>query len=343
MTDVFGRPIDEVRTRVGAWHQVVRVDRFLETDGPASGARRVRLVNGGGLEIDVHPDRGLDIGQVTCDGVPVAWMSPVGLTSPHAYEPAGNGWLRTFSGGLLATCGLDAFGPPSRVGGTEFGLHGRIGTTPATVTGASVNADEVVVTGEVRQTSVFGEHLVLRRRISTAIGSDEFIIVDRVTNEGFEPAPHMVLYHVNLGWPLLDEDSTITIPSTSARPRDDDASVGFDHRLEWPAPIPGFAEQVFHHRFDGATEDPWVRVVNPRLGLDFAMSFGLETLPYLVQWKMSGEGHYVLGVEPTNADTLAGRADAESSGAVAMLAPGQSVQHHLTFRLRRHRPLTDQE
>lgn len=334
MVELFGRPLDDVRPRIGAWHQIVRVDQFIEADGPASGARRLRLINGGGLEVDVHPDRGLDIGQVTCDGIPLAWISPVGVTSPHFFEPDGNGWLRTFTGGLLATCGLDAFGPPSHVGETAFGLHGRIGTTPATVTGTRADADGVVVTGEVRQASVFGEHLVLRRRISSAVGSDEVNVEDRVTNEGFAPAPHMVLYHVNLGWPLLDEGTTIHIPSAAVRPRDEVAQAGLSAALEWPAPIAGFAEQVFHHRIDGDA-DPWVRVTNAQLGLEFGMSFSRDTLPYLVQWKMSGEGHYVLGVEPTNTDTLAGRAVAQSTHALTVLEPGQSVDYRLTFRLRR--------
>lgn len=335
MPKVFGQPMDEVRRRVGALHQVVRVDRFIEADGPASGARRLRLVNGGGLEVEVHPDRGLDIGQVTCDGIPVAWISPVGVTSPHFFEPEGNGWLRTFTGGLLATCGLDAFGPPSRVGDTSFGLHGRVGTTPATVTRAEANIDGVVVAGEIRQASVFGEHLVLRRQISSAVGSDEIVLEDRVTNEGFAAAPHMVLYHVNLGWPILDQGTTIDIPSSHVRPRDTAARVGLSDLLQWPAPIGGFAEQVFHHRFDPGA-DPCIRISNSQLGLEFALSFSLDSLPYLVQWKMSGEGHYVLGIEPTNTDTLAGRATAESTQALTVLEPGQSMDYRLTFRLRRH-------
>ena len=62
MADIFGTPLEQAILRVGSLDQVARVDRFVEDDGPARGARRFRVVNGGGLDFDVHPDRGLDIG-----------------------------------------------------------------------------------------------------------------------------------------------------------------------------------------------------------------------------------------------------------------------------------------
>lgn len=327
----------EVRPRVGAMHQVMRIDRFVEDDGPARGARRLRMINGGGLEIDVHPDRGLDIGQVTVDGMPVAWISPVGVTAPHFYEPEGRGWLRTFTGGLLATCGLDTFGPPSTDGGASFGLHGRIGTTPALLTAVETTSDGVVVRGEVRQASVFGEHLVLRRQISSQAGSDSIVVEDTVTNEGFEDCPFMLMYHVNLGWPLLDDTSMIDIPSVHVRPRDADAEDGITTLLEFPAPMANMREQVFHHAF-AEGDDPQVRVTNPANGLSFAMTFSRDTLPYMVQWKMPGEGHYVLGVEPVNCDSLAGRAQARAEGLVTSLAPGASASMRVAFHLRRQLP-----
>ena len=43
-------------------------------------------------------------------GLPLAWRSPAGDVHPSYYEPEGFGWLRSFAGGLLTTCGLDQFG-----------------------------------------------------------------------------------------------------------------------------------------------------------------------------------------------------------------------------------------
>ena len=37
-------------------------------------------------------------------------------------------------------------------------------------------------------------------------------IIDTVTNHGFDLTPHMLLYHINLGWPLVDEGSRLVAP-----------------------------------------------------------------------------------------------------------------------------------
>jgi hypothetical protein len=63
--------------------------------------------------------------------VPLAWVSPTGVVAPHFRELQGEGWLRSFGGGLLVTCGLQNVGEPSERGGEELGLHGRISNTPA--------------------------------------------------------------------------------------------------------------------------------------------------------------------------------------------------------------------
>lgn len=336
MPDIFGQPSTGVRERVGSLAQVVRVDDLVEQQGTARGARMLRLVNGGGLEIEVHPDRALDLGRVTVDGIPISWISSPGITAPEHYEPEGTGWLRTFGGGLLATCGLDAFGPPSSDDGVDYGMHGRIGTVPATVTRAEAGGEGVVVEGIVRQTSVFGENLVLRRRISSAAGSDTVVVDDTVTNEGFERVSHMVLYHANLGWPLLDEDAVIDIPSAAVTARDADAEAGASDWASFNAPTPGFREQVYRHDFTGG--EVIARVTNHRIGVEVSIGFSSTELPHLYQWKMSNQGHYVLGLEPSNSINVFGRGAAKAAGELPYLEPGASAHYRLEFRLRRTTP-----
>lgn len=336
---VFGAVGDDLRERVGSLAQVVRVDSFIEAEGAARGARRLRLVNGGGIEVELHPDRALDIGQVTVDGIPIAWISPTGITAPEAYEPEGNGWLRTFGGGLLATCGLDSYGSPSEDAGQVLGQHGRIGVQKATIVRADATADGVVVEGVIRQTAVFGENLVLRRRISSAAGSDTVLIEDTVTNESFAEQPHMILYHMNLGWPLLGESTTIDSPATAVDPRDEDAEAGIAEYAAVGAPVAGYREQVFVHTMP-AVESNTVVVTNPELGLEFALTFSGLELPWLYQWKMVGQGHYALGLEPTNTPGVFGRAATRASGNLPMLAAGESVSYSVQFRLRRVQPTT---
>ncbi|MFC6235324.1 DUF4432 family protein, partial [Leucobacter soli] len=92
MPEIFGETMERVRERTGLLAQAARIDSFIEADGVAHGTRRLRLVNGGGLELELHPDRALDIGHATVDGWPVAWASPTGMTGPDAFEPEGSGW-----------------------------------------------------------------------------------------------------------------------------------------------------------------------------------------------------------------------------------------------------------
>lgn len=327
--DVFTK----VPTFIGWLGQLARADAFTIDNGPARGSRLIRLINGGGLEIEVLPDRALDIGRVTVDGVPVAWISPVDSISPAFYEPAGTGWLRTFGGGLLATCGLDSFGPPSRDADQTFGAHGRIGTVPARLTRVEADETGVRVAGEVRQTGVFAEHMVLRRTIHSELGSDCFTVEDTVTNLGSDSTPHMILYHMNLGWPLLGPDTVLTLPEGSVTPRDADADKGLPDYTANDLPERAYREQVFAHR---PSADGWVAVTvsNPRAPLEFELSFDTRQLPAFFQWKLLGEGHYVLGIEPANTPNIFGRAAARQAGELPMLEPGESVNYKLRIRLR---------
>ena len=334
MADIFGTPLDQAILRVGCLEQVARVDRFVEDDGPARGARRFRVVNGGGLDFDVHPDRGLDIGAASINGVPLAWLSATGITRPDAYEPEGRGWLRTFGGGLVTTCGLDSFGPPVEDEDGVVGMHGRIGSIPARVTEVTVTPELITVAGEVRQASVFHENLVMRRRITSRVGSAAFTIHDTITNEGAETSPHMVLYHVNLGWPMLDAGAVIDIPAASVTPRDTDAIEGFEARSEIDEPQVGFREQVFiHEAAPSATGDARIaRVTNAARGLTFTLTYS-ETLPALFQWKMTATKHFVLGLEPANTSEIQGRASARANGRLPRLAPGESRSYSIAIEV----------
>jgi hypothetical protein len=331
LADIFGLAQTDALQRVGSLAQAARVDSFVDTDGPGRGTRRLRVVNGGGLDFDLHPDRALDIGAATCDGIPLAWISSTGFAGPGSYEPADRGWLRTFGGGLLTTCGLDSFGPPADDEDGVAGMHGRIGHLPAQLTGVEVSSDRITVSGTVRQTAVFAENLVLRRRLTTEIGSSAVSVQDTVTNEGSSSTPHMVLYHVNLGWPLLDEGVVVDIPHATVEPRDPDARHGMDQRYDIGGPVPDFREQVFIHV---AGTERRATVTNEARRLRFTLRYS-ETLPAIFQWKMTALQHYVLGLEPANTPAIQGRAAARAAGRLPRLEPGQSVDYRVDLEVER--------
>ena len=107
------------------------------------------------------------------------------------------------------------WGPPEKDENGERGLHDRIGNIPASlmsITQPDLRSDCPVmsITGKIVQSvAVVGPHLELKRTISAKLGSSGFKITDEVTNLGNTPAPHMLLYHFNFGWPLVDEGTDI--------------------------------------------------------------------------------------------------------------------------------------
>jgi hypothetical protein len=327
---------DTLQSRLGRLDQVAGSTLLTESEGAARGMRRI-AVRCGELAFDVHPDRALDIGAFSFRGVPMAWTSPSGLVAPWNRDSAPMGWLRAFPGGLVSTCGLDAFGSPSEDEGEEYPLHGRVGTLQADHVGhdgrwTDGGDYEIVVSGRVRQARLFGEHLELRRTIRCRLGTGELTIDDVVTNLGAGAQPHMVLYHVNLGWPLLDENATLHIPSTDVLPRDADARAGVHEWDTFAPPTHPFPEQVFRHRLPDDTGEVRAVLTNPRLGLSLTLAFDSAELPHLFQWKMLGSGTYVLGLEPANTPVIEGRAAARRAGALPVLEPGESRRYRLTFR-----------
>ena len=330
----------ELLRRIGRLEQVAGIEPFVFDDGPARGVRAFRFRTGSGLSFDVIPDRGMDLGFAEHRGTSLAWLSPNGFVAPSFHEPGGEGWLNSFAGGLLVTCGLRNVGPPGERGGEEFGLHGRASNIPASRVSYDTFWDDegcvLEASGQIREASVFGPNLVLRRRILARVGESHVRIEDQVTNEGFEPEPLMVLYHINLGWPLLDEPSRLFGPGPTGEqpePRDGDAREGLEAWDRFSAPTPGFRERVFYHRPDAGTAGvAEARVENPSLGLAFSVRFRPDELPEFVQWTMTGEGTYVLGLEPATC-RVEGQTAEEDAGRLVYLEPGETRTHQLEFEI----------
>ncbi len=320
--------------RVGNMNQVASVRRLVLDDGKGRGTRVIEINNGSGLELTVWPDRGMDLGQASFRGTPLAWLSRNGEVAPHFYEPRGIEWLRTWGGGLLTGCGLCNVGGPADVNGECHGLHGRLSHIPAEAvnTSADWTADgryELTVSGRVRHSKVFGENLLLSRRITTALGEASVTVCDTIENQGYAPAPLMLLYHLNLGWPLVDEGARLEIPPHEVTPQNEHAAAGIGAWAEISAPVPGFHEQVYYHTIPA---DPHgfasARLANPKLGIAFTVTYRTAELPWLVQWKMMGQGEYIVGLEPANC-LPEGQARMAERGLLRHLAAGEKIETFL--------------
>jgi hypothetical protein len=313
---------------VGDLSQVAGIKLGEWSDGNERGLRVADFRSGSGLAFTVLLDRGMDIGPASYKGLPLAWISPTGFGHPMHFEPEGINWLRTFGAGLLTGCGLTSVGSPSEDEGESFGQHGRLSNLPA----QHVGVDEIwendecsfVITGVMRQARVFGENLRLKRRISVGLGSNSIAIKDVVENLGKTASPLMILYHINLGFPLLSENAELVGKTLSIEARDAIAEAGINEWMRLQPPTPGYQDQVLYHDLP-ADENGWagLELVNRVNDLRLGVRFQKATLPYLVQWKSLGQGTYVLGLEPANCH-VSGRSQERARGTLQFLQPGEA-------------------
>ena len=63
---------------------------------------------------------------------------------------------------------------------------------------------------------------------------------------------------------------------------------------------------------------------NKKLGIALTIKFNVSELPYLIQWKMLGQGEYVLGLEPSSVP-LKNRKELRDENTLPLLQPGESV------------------
>jgi hypothetical protein len=231
------------------------------------------------------------------------------------------------------TCGLTTAGAPSVDQGEELALHGRISNTPAREVryGGDWQGDdyEIWVEGKMRETRLFGENLLLTRRISAKMGEDTIYMHDIVENQGYERTPFMLLYHINGGFPAVDADSLLISPTIKTTPRDKDAEVEKELYYKFLPPIKDFKERVYYH--DLATEVDGTIVaalVNKKIGFGFYIKYDKNELPFFSEWKMNGQGAYTVGMEPGNC-RVEGRAKERERGTLQYLEPGEKHEVHM--------------
>ena len=329
------RTKSEILQRVGNAAQLGYVRRYELTDGKAKGVSAIDVATGGGLQFTVLPDRGLDISLARYNGINLSFLTATGETSPHFYEPSGIGWLRTFAGGLLTTCGLSHFGPPAADAVEPYGLHGRYSTLPAASVNSSATWDgddyRLEVSGIVEDARIFGDKLRLTRVISAMAGENRIVIDDTLHNFGYQRSAAMILYHFNLGFPLVDDGASVHIDGSDVQPRDPDAAPGLPDWRKVIAPVPGYREQAFFHTMKKDVNGlATASIMNPALlgGLSLKLSFTADTLPYLTEWKMMGQGDYVIGLEPGSAPVME-RSELIKRGLLRYLDADETRSHRI--------------
>ncbi len=309
---------------IGNPAQLVTLRRVTVSEGRAKGTAIIEVKTAGGLELDILPDAGLDIGQCRYRGVNMSWMSKNGYDSPAAISPYETEFVNTFPGGLLYTCGLRSAGPANRDGGEWHPLHGRYHSLQAEQVCAEIVNDEVIVKGTLRETALFGHCLEVRRTLRIPAFGASVTVEDTVTNQTPRDEEIMQIYHCNFGYPLLSEKAKLVLPEErETNPRTEFAKTGLGRECEFDAPIDGEEERVF---FQKMQKEFWARLDNPELDVSMTISWSGETLPILSQWRSMASGDYVLGLEPTNCYIM-GRRDERENGTLPVLKAWESIHN----------------
>jgi hypothetical protein len=307
MAVLFGKEHtrEQILARVGDLSQVAGIRMMELCDGLERGVRIADVRTGSGLRFQISLDRGMDISVAEYRGIPLAFRSSNGDVHPGMVEQKGLGWQKGFPGGLMTGCGMTQVGSPCTDDGQDLGQHGRLSYLPASSVCQALQweSDECVmsVSGIVREAMPSKENLVLYRTVETRLGESVITIHDAVRNEGNARTPLMMLYHVNAGWPVVNETARLYLHNPCTEARDADARGGLADARTFSGPIAGYREQVFYHTLTAGSDGlATALLTDSRKELGLFVRFRQAELPKFVEWKMMEQEVYVVGMEPAN-------------------------------------------
>ena len=333
----------------------VRHGRF--TGGLSDGVEVV-VIDTGVAETWVLPTRGMGLWQIVANDVRYGWDSPVpGPVHPDrvpVMDPSGLGWLEGFDE-LLVRCGLRSNGAPQfdDSGRLEYPLHGRIANLPANDLRIEIDSKNghVDLSGTVIESRLFFQNLRLVSRLRMTANQPTVEITDDVTNDAASPSSIQLLYHINVGAPVLGDGATIDASIQSIRGKDDVSAAEIDQWHRCGPPQTGYTERVYlaEAQSDPSAESPrpiqsssgggkWahVSITSPKTDTDprgLRVWYDVETLPRLNVWKNTAafDDGYVVGLEPATGHPMT-RREEEAAGRVVPIEPGQTRSFHVTLQ-----------
>ncbi len=312
---------------IGNPMQTYGVEEMRLVGGKGDGMRMLYVRNGKGLEFWVSLDRCADITRLSLKGDNFSFISACGYVAPGYYDKEGVGFLKSFTAGFCTTCGLTAVGSPCIDDGEQLPLHGTISNTPCESFGYYIEENNIHIRATVRDARIFSHKLVLERKYVVSLDENRFTMTDTVKNVGSATAPFEIMYHCNMGYPLLCEDTEIKIPSMEVTARNEHSESGINTCLEVESPDADYEEMCFYHKLSGKPE---VGIYNPNIKKGMKMSFDTKELKCFTQWKMMGEYDYVMGLEPGNC-TPDGRDVMREKGMLEFIEPGKEKVQTINF------------
>lgn len=280
----------EILERVGTMAQLAGIRPYVLREGRKNGVSAADLWNGSGLSMTVLSDRASDIYSVTYQGRSLCWLSGVGASGPWFAHNGPFEWDKNFGGGMLATCGLTTAGLPSADAGETLNLHGDIANLPAEEVNCRTfwEGDDywLEYSSRTYQAKPYAENLCLTRQIRMRMGDNTIYLHDRVENLGFSATPLMLIYHMNFGYPLLDEGAKLYLTYQDRFPTSDLASQTVDQIGRVTPPDNGYRARAYNHTVRADAEGyAYASLLNEELQLGATVKFRADTLDKFNLWK----------------------------------------------------------
>ena len=331
-----------MRNYVGNPYQIRGAESYVLQGAKGDGMHFLYVRNGKGLEAWVSLDRAGDISRLTYKGDNMGFFSPCGYVAPTYYDKEGLGFLKSFTSGFFTTCGLTNLGAPCNDEGVELPQHGTISNIPAELISKIETDEGLEITLKVSDCVIFGTKLVLMRKYFFSYTENTFSVKDTVTNEADTASPYMIMYHCNMGYPLLSENSIVNVPNSGVTACTDNALEHINTALVMEKPQPNFAERCYYYDTLSNGNFANVGIYNPDIEKGLVMTYSKDTLPYFIEWKMMGQKDYVLGLEPSNS-LLSGRATLRKENKLTFLNPDESKTTFVEFKFKDTKEAFDKE
>lgn len=353
--DLFGQRLTrmELLKRVGGLGQVGGVRILSFEEGHGRGTRFVEFRTGSGFRFSVLADRGLDVGPAEYRGAALDWEQTKGYAAPGFYEDISQwSWLRYGLGGLCNTAGLLAIGDRQTIpldfnfarSEDFYGIHGHLAVSPASRLncGEKWDGDECVLWAEgiVHEEVAYGENLSVTRRYEANLGGKSFRLRDIVRNDGFNTTPHQLLYHFNIGFPIVDDGAELLHPAAAElSPYSYATAPPTDFATTYRTFIAPQARWSHQAGYIPIASDEngigRVALVNRRFpmvpgGIGVYMAYDARALPSYTHNRMMAEGIYTVGMEPATNPT-GSIPELLEKGYPVMLEPGESREYNLEF------------
>lgn len=276
--------------RISNLMQVASLRRYNLTEGIGKGLDIIDCDNGN-LRYLINVSKATDIMQLYHEGKNISFISKNG------FKNKSDDFIKRFEGGMLYTCGLDSVGV--REG---YEKHGTLHNMPAEIICAVCNEKGITVESVIRDTELFGKNLVLKRKIFSEICGDSIVLEDELINAGYKTENYCILYHVNIGYPLLDDGAIINADIDKCLARTEWAKQNENTKFIMNYPEKNREECCYFLKI----KKPEISFVNKKAHKKFTLNYSNDTLPCFIEWKSMASGDYALGLEPctTELDNL---------------------------------------